>query len=72
MIPQADCPRAGTVKPAGPFGGNSQSGKVAKHGTQSGYVMHRRHGQTACQPCKDAHAAYVRASTTDYTPGGHD
>jgi hypothetical protein len=52
--------RPTTVKPAGPFGGNSQSGRTAKHGTQSGYVMHRRHGQDACQPCKDAHAAYAR------------
>ncbi len=73
--------RPTTVKPAGPFGGNSQSGLTAQHGTQSGYVMHRRAAQaehdaagpehagwcagpvthqTACQPCKDAHAAYVR------------
>ena len=52
--------RPTTVKPAGPFGGNSQSGRTAQHGTQSGYVMHRRHKQEACQPCKDAHAAYVR------------
>jgi hypothetical protein len=105
--------RPTTVKPAGPFGGNSQSGRTAQHGTQSGYVMHKRHDSTcprvtgitthdamrvrhhkshghglrpgqdsdinceacqredremacacdreACQPCKDAHAAYGRA-----------
>ena len=73
--------RATTVHPAGPFGGNSQSGLTAQHGTQSGYVMHRRAAKaehdaagpehaawcagpsthvSTCQPCKDAHAAYVR------------
>jgi RecJ-like exonuclease len=82
--------RSTTIKPAGAFGGNSQSGRVAQHGTQSGYVMHKRPvcctacggdgwlpsldtpatcpycqgsgkvAGAACQPCKDAHAAYGR------------
>jgi hypothetical protein len=79
------CARPTTVKPAGAFGGNSQSGRVAQHGTQSGYVMHRRAAQaehdaagpahaawcagpsthiTECQPCKDAHATYMRRPPT--------
>jgi hypothetical protein len=68
--------RPTTVKAAGPFGGNSQSGRTAKHGTQSGYVMHRRHraqcdrmactcDREACQSCKDAHAVYVRPDLTE-------
>ena len=56
--------RPTAVQPAGPFGGNSQSGKIARHGTQSGYVMHKRHGQQACQPCKNAHAAYASERRT--------
>jgi hypothetical protein len=77
--------RPTTIRPAGAFGGNSQSGKVAQHGTQSGYVMHRRAAQaehdaagpahaawcagpsthiTECQPCKDAHATYMRRPPT--------
>jgi hypothetical protein len=55
--------RPATVKPAGPFGGNSQSGRTARHGTQSGYVMHMRHKipHDVCGgACRAAHARYRR------------
>lgn len=29
-------------------------------GTHNGYAAHSRRGETACQPCKDANAAYMR------------
>jgi len=29
-------------------------------GTNGGYQQHRKHGEEACQPCKDANAAYVK------------
>lgn len=31
-------------------------------GTEKGYQTHRYHDEPRCQPCKDAHSAYVRAS----------
>lgn len=31
-----------------------------KHGTRIGYRRHREAGEDACQPCKDANAAYGR------------
>ncbi|MDP9185086.1 MAG: hypothetical protein M3O29_05405 [Actinomycetota bacterium] len=30
-------------------------------GQRKGYQQHRRHGQEACRPCKDAAAAYKKA-----------
>jgi len=33
----------------------------AAHGTPSGYQKHRNRGEPACQPCKDANAAYHTA-----------
>jgi hypothetical protein len=54
----------------GAFGGGA-NGRVARHGTQSGYVTHmsvaqqaRIHGEPweeACDACKAAHAAYENA-----------
>lgn len=29
-------------------------------GTENGYSSHRRHGEDACGPCREAHAAYHR------------
>jgi len=29
-------------------------------GTEGGYHAHWRRGETTCQPCRDAHAAYQR------------
>jgi hypothetical protein len=42
----------------GAFGGGA-NGRVAQHGTQSGYVTHHSAGEKACDACKAAHAAYV-------------
>ena len=33
---------------------------MIRHGTRAGYLAHRRAGQDACRPCKDAHAEYQR------------
>jgi len=32
--------------------------KPIRHGTNSGYVVHRKRGEEACDECKAAHAAY--------------
>ena len=31
--------------------------KPINHGTNAGYHVHRRRGEIACQPCRDAHRA---------------
>lgn len=31
-----------------------------RHGSHGGYLAHNRLGEDACQPCLDAHAAYVK------------
>ncbi len=36
----------------------STAQQPAKHGTHSGYVIHRAFGEEACDECKQAHAAY--------------
>jgi hypothetical protein len=74
-----DCPHGGTegapcsaarpttVKAAGPFGGNSQSGRTAQHGTQSGYVMHRRAAQAEHDAAGPAHADWCAGPSTHIT-----
>jgi len=40
-----------------------------RHGTYAGALKHRYDGETPCQPCKDASAAYqreFRATRTDW------
>lgn len=37
-------------------------------GTDTGYKYHTRNGTPACQPCKDAHAAYERDRVRRNTP----
>lgn len=32
----------------------------AQHGTDAGYVAHRRRGDPPCQECRTAHTAYVK------------
>ena len=34
--------------------------KTAECGTYSGYMRHRRHGEFACRPCRDAANVYVK------------
>ncbi len=44
--------------------GYARSQEPARHGTQSGYVVHRTFGEDACGECKAAHAAYCAAQRT--------
>lgn len=48
-----------TVNPDKVFTGSNRG--QGKHGTQSGYSLHRQAGQPACDECKAAHNAYEKA-----------
>ena len=37
--------------------------KVATHGTQGGYNMHRYYGEKACTWCRQAHSTYTAIQT---------
>jgi len=41
-------------------------GKTAACGTNSGYEAHTRYQDGICQPCRDAHNAYMRAYKTKW------
>lgn len=36
------------------------AGELKPCGTNAAYVRHVKHGEPTCQPCRDAHAAYIR------------
>jgi hypothetical protein len=40
----------------------ARSHQQAACGTRSGYMRHRRLGEVACDPCREAHNAYVRVT----------
>lgn len=42
------------IRAGRPRGGQQ---KPIQHGTNAGYSAHKRRGEEACDPCKDAHAA---------------
>jgi hypothetical protein len=44
--------------------GYNRSQEPARHGTQSGYVLHRAFSEDACAECKAAHTAYSAAQRT--------
>lgn len=41
---------------------------VVAHGTNAGYQRHRRRGDQACQPCREAHSAYARLRRSVQSP----
>ena len=46
-------------------GGVRVTGVVAPCGTYAGYQRHKKFGETPCQRCRDANAAYVREWRSD-------
>lgn len=43
---------------SGAFSGGNRG--TARHGTHSGYVIHRKYGEDACDACKAAHLAWKK------------
>lgn len=37
-------------------------------GSDAGYKRHRRRGEEACQPCREAHSAYARLRRSELSP----